>query len=304
MAYHPFKRLGLKSFSLALAAVLWAMVSGDKVVERSVRVPLEYQNVPKGMDLIGTPPETVDVRVRGASVALASLGQNDVVVVLNLEGARPGSRLFHLTTTDVRTPFGVDVMSVQPSTVSLQFERVTTRMVRILPAIEGDPAPGFLKGRVTVEPPVVEVIGPETRVDALVAASTDVLEIERATASIREELTVGVVDSSVRLREPRRATVTVDVVPAEAERTVTGITPVIAGLSAGRSADTDVGEVTIVVRGRRGVVETLGLDAIHATLNVAGLGTGRHDVQIMVEPGQGWAVAEVSPASAAVVIRE
>ena len=36
----------------------------------------------------------------------------------------------------------------------------------IVPAIDGDPAPGFVVGRVSAEPPTVEIVGPENRVEA------------------------------------------------------------------------------------------------------------------------------------------
>ena len=39
MAYSPFRNIGLKFLSICIAALLWLVVAGDRVVERSVRVP-------------------------------------------------------------------------------------------------------------------------------------------------------------------------------------------------------------------------------------------------------------------------
>ena len=47
MAYIGFRQhLGLKFVSIALAALLWIAVSGEQTVERSLRIPLEFTNLP------------------------------------------------------------------------------------------------------------------------------------------------------------------------------------------------------------------------------------------------------------------
>ena len=85
---------------------------------------------------------------------------------VDLTGGRPGSRLFHLRNDEVRAPFGVEVAQVLPSTVSLELEKSATRVLPVVPAVSGEPAPGFVVGRRTAEPATVKVIGPESRVRA------------------------------------------------------------------------------------------------------------------------------------------
>ena len=63
MAIHVFRHIGLKLLSLALALLLWSLVAGQKEAERSLRVPLEFQNMPPSLEMIGEPPSSVDVRV-------------------------------------------------------------------------------------------------------------------------------------------------------------------------------------------------------------------------------------------------
>ncbi|MBW8712824.1 MAG: hypothetical protein JF632_01915, partial [Acidobacteria bacterium] len=73
MKYSPFRHLGLKFMAVALAALLWLIVAGDHLVERSLRVPLEYRNIPAELELVGDPPTDVDVRLRGSSALLGRL---------------------------------------------------------------------------------------------------------------------------------------------------------------------------------------------------------------------------------------
>src|SRR5437660_7890914 len=103
-ALWPFRHFGLKVLSLGLAILLWMAVAGEETVERGLRVPLELQQVPAGLELTGEVPTAVDVRVRGASGALSRVAAGEVVAVLDLRSARAGQRLFPLTPEQVRAP--------------------------------------------------------------------------------------------------------------------------------------------------------------------------------------------------------
>ncbi len=76
---------------LLLATGLWLLVAGEQTVERTMRIPLEFTNLPAHLELAGDAPETVDVRVRGASASLSRLTTGDLMAVLDLRQAKPGS---------------------------------------------------------------------------------------------------------------------------------------------------------------------------------------------------------------------
>src|SRR6476469_9072123 len=164
MAYHPFRHLGLKILAIALAVLLWLTVAGEHTVERSLRVPLEFRNVPPALEIVGDAPDNVDIRVRGSSALLSRLQAGEIVAVLDLASARAGSRLFHIRNDEVRAPFGVEVTQVLPATLGIDLERSTRRTVPVKPALDGEPAAGYVIGRVSSEPATVDIVGPESRV--------------------------------------------------------------------------------------------------------------------------------------------
>src|SRR5688572_18666586 len=141
MTYHPFRNLGLKFLSICIAALLWLVVAGERVVERVMRAPVEMQNLPEGLELVGNPPDTVEVRLRGPSGALSRMAAGDMAAVIDLRNARPGRRLFHLTQNNVNVPYGMEVIQVGPSTLSMEFEMSASRTVPVEPDVEGRPAP-------------------------------------------------------------------------------------------------------------------------------------------------------------------
>ena len=224
MAYISFRHhLGLKFVSIALAALLWVAVSGEQTVERSLRVPLEFTNLPAQLEVVGDAPAVVDVRVRGSSGALNRIAAGELVAVLDLRSARAGQRLFHLGGDDVRTPFGVDVVQVNPSTVSMAFEPSGSKIVPVVPTVEGEPADGFVVGTVTAEPSTVEVLGPVSVLSKLTQAITEPVAVTGASAPLTETVNIGIADSAVRLRTPQMARVGVVVAPAPVEWSVGGI---------------------------------------------------------------------------------
>lgn len=212
MAIPGLDRLPLKIISVALAALLWLLVSGEQIVERALRIPLQFTNLPPALELVGEAPSVVDVRVRGSSGALARMSAGELVAVLDLRSARAGRRLFHLSGSDVRAPFGIDVVQVTPSSVPIGFEPSATRVVRVVPEVEGNPADGFAIGTVTAEPDTVEVVGPQSIVKGLTEAMTEPVSVDGARGTVSEMVTVGVADPAVRLRSPvaARVTVTID----------------------------------------------------------------------------------------------
>jgi YbbR domain-containing protein len=213
MAYHPFRNLGLKFLSTLVAIMLWMIVAGERVVERVMRAPVEFQNLPAGLELVGNPPDTVEVRLRGSSGALSRMAAGDMSAVLDLSTARPGRRLFHITSSQVTVPYGIEIVQVGPSTLTVEFELSGIRRVPVEPDIDGRPAPGYEVTEVRSDPDTVEVAGPETALKLLQSAITEPVSVVDQTRTVREVVTIGVPDSSLRLRTPQTAVVTVTIAP-------------------------------------------------------------------------------------------
>ena len=303
MAYHPFRNLGLKLVALALSSVLWLTLAGEHIVERSLRVPLEFRNIPDALEIVGNAPDSVDVRLRGSSTVLGRLQPGDIFAAIDLASARTGSRLFHIRSDEVRAPYGVEVSQVVPATLSLELERSARRTVPVVPAIEGDPAPGFVVGRVTAEPESVEIVGPESRVRQVAEATTEPVSVKDARARVRDGVTIGVVDSSVRLVQARTAQVVIDILPAPVERQVNDVPVRYRNLGTGLRANLSPQLVRVTVRGVKESLAALRADGVDAFVDLAGLGSGRYNLRVQVEPSENFGVVQTDPAVVAVVIR-
>jgi YbbR domain-containing protein len=301
--YNPFRNLGLKVLAVLLASVLWLTVAGEHIVERTLRVPLELRNVPAELEIVGDPPITVDVRVRGSSALLGRLDPGEVVALLDIEAARPGSRLFHLRTDEVRVPYGVEVSQITPSTVALELERSGRRSVPVTPAIEGDPAPGFVIGRATASPATVEVLGPESRLRDLASATTEPVSVAGQKNTVSDVVTIGVADAALRLAENQSATVSVEILPAPVERDFAGVPVRWRNLGAGLTARVQPLVTRVTIRGRLPALDAVHAETIDAFVDLAGLGPGQYNLRVQIDAAQNFGVSATEPSVVQVTIK-
>jgi YbbR domain-containing protein len=295
MAPVPFRNIGLKFLSISIAALLWLVVAGDRVVERALRAPIEFQNLPEGLEIVGNPPEDVDVRLRGASGAIGRLGPGDMSAVIDLRSARPGRRLFHLTASQIRVPYGVEVVQIAPATLPIAFENSALRIVQVRPSVEGQPAPGYEVAGITADPATVEVVGPEGSLRGLDEAMTEPVSIANATRPIREVVTVGVADPSVRLRSPQTATITIQILPGSATRRMSGVPVAVRNLADGLRARVTPSSVAIDLRGTRAGIDRMTGEDLDVMVDAAGRGPGEYDLEVQVGSVPGVILEGVAP---------
>jgi YbbR-like protein len=297
----PFRHFGLKLLSLAVGVLLWVVVSGEEIVERGLRVPLELQQVPAGLELEGDVPATVDVRVRGASGALSRIGAGDVVAVLELHNAQSGHRLFPLTPDQVRIPFGVEILQVTPSAVALTFETSASRAVPVVPAVDGKPAAGYVIGTLTADPKTVEVVGPESAVRRATEVLTEPVSVAGAREAVRATVILGLEDPALRLKSVRSAAVTVDIVPAPLERTLRSRAVHLRNLAPTLEAQALPASVDVSVRGGRDAIGRVN-DDLAAFVDLAGLGAGEYSLSVHTDESKDVGVTHIEPASVQVRI--
>jgi YbbR domain-containing protein len=303
MAYNPFRHFGLKALSVVIATLLWVLVGGEKIVERSLRVPLELQNMPDGIEMVGETPGTVDVRLRGSSSRLGNLLAGDVLALMDLSNAGAGRKLFHLAPDDIRVPLGVEVKSVSPATTTLVFERTISKTVPVVPSIAGQPAAGFAVEQIVAEPAEVEVVGPEGALRGLQQAVTEPVPIEGATSSVRESVTIGMPNSAARLKSTRSAQVFVRITATRTERTIANVPVRMFNLREGRAARSTPSGLVVTLRGQGSVLQQLTPGAIEASVDLSGLGPGQYDLAVTVAPSRVFAVIRIDPAQVQVAIK-
>jgi YbbR domain-containing protein len=295
MALWPIRHIGLKLLSVAVAVLLWLVVTGDPVVERTLRVGLELQRAPADLELVGGVPDSVGVRVRGPASRLSSLAPGDLSVVVDLADVRAGRRLFPLLPAQVTAPFGVDVTQVSPSALPLEFEATASAVLPVRPRVEGTAVTGHSVTHVSVTPSQVRVSGPESTVRGLTELFTEPVSIEGATSLVREAVTIDTSESSLRLDGGATAVVTITIAADTMVRTVSGVPITLRGALPGRLSPA---EAAVTVQGARAVVEPLTAADIALFVDAQGDAPGK-ELVVQAESSPRFVVTGISPSTVA-----
>jgi YbbR domain-containing protein len=300
MAMRGLRNIGLKVLSIGLAVLLWLIVAGEQLVERALRIPLELTNVPEHLEIVGETTNVVDVRVRGSSGAIGRVAGGELVAVLDLSEAKEGQRILNLTPSNVRVPFGVEVVQIAPSNVSMRFERSTTKTVPVVPHTEGSPADGFVIGTVRATPPTVELAGGASVLATVTEAVTEPVSVAGRAASFTEEVAIGSPDPLARLRTPQTAQVSVTVTAAPIEWIVEGVTIQIRNAASRTTVSPRT--VDVYVRGPQNA-QQITADDIDAWVDVDGLPRGKYPLTVRIQTPERIGVIRVDPERATVTVQ-
>lgn len=169
----------LKLAALALAMLLWAVVSAEQVTSRWI--PVRVEPVVRDPEYVltgGAEPAQVQVRFTGPGRDLWELALDRPVLVLPVRDVGEG-RTFVLDPQMVRVPGGVSVSAqdVRPATVQLELERLVSRDVPVRAQIGARSRARYLVDGVSVLPPTVRVTGPAETLGRIGALVTRPFEI-------------------------------------------------------------------------------------------------------------------------------
>src|SRR5262249_992779 len=152
-------------------------------------------------------------------------------------------------------------------------------------------------------PCMVEITAADSRVREVADAATERVSIRDARTLVRDTVTIGVIDSSVRLTQPQNAQVAIEIWPAPVERPLAGVPVRWRNLAAGLTAQVSPTLTTVTVRGTSELVAGLRPDSVLAYVDLAGLGAGRYNLRVQVDQTERFGVDSIDPALVSVTIR-
>jgi hypothetical protein len=210
---YVFAHFSYKVVSLLLAIGLWWAVAHDPVAEVEVTVPIEFHKVPVNLEISSVNIPEAQVRVRGPERIIHEMRAQEVHVEVDLADVKPGD----LTAQQVHLPNELEVTQVVPSQVRLSFDLGMTREVPVRPRVIGAFAPGYHIARVVAQPTTVTISGPQQRVQAVEAATTDPVDVSGTIERATRVTNVFVADSLVQIVHPAPVRITVEMEKASTE---------------------------------------------------------------------------------------
>jgi YbbR domain-containing protein len=190
---------GIKILAVLLAASLWFYVNYRGQTETIVEAPLEFKNIPKGIEVLKQSAKRVSVTVRGHERLLQGLRPSDMRVVMDLSNAKKGETTYYLNKDDVLIPRAIKVLRMDPSYTKITLDELMSKAIVVKANIIGQPERRFRVESVEVKPSAVTVEGARSEVSRIAVLRTEPLEITGLDSSVVQEVKLNTNGRNVRL---------------------------------------------------------------------------------------------------------
>jgi len=199
---------GLKLLALFAAFGLWFNLASEPELATIVSVPVDYKNYPRDLVISSKTVDSIAVEARGPTSRLREMQESHVAAIIDFASVHAaGQRTFTLGAAEVRPPRGVTLVRVIPQQLRFDFERQVTGKLHVEVTYSGIPPRGMAVRAVTVDPPTLAIIGPESHVAGARTAVTDPFDLSRVTGDSEQELSAYIDDSEIRFTGVPRVTV-------------------------------------------------------------------------------------------------
>ena len=256
----------LKLLSLAIAVVLWLLVTGqNEPVTAHVNVQLNFIR-PQALEISNDPPRTIDVMLTGSRNKLDDLTSLDLVATVDISDQRAGERVLRLADkAQIPLPQGVKVDGYQPSAIPIHLEPIVERQVVVEPKLEGKPADGFEVYSVHLSKNTVTVRGPASRVNALQKVQTESIWLAGHKDSFpASSLATGVPDPKVDLLDPV-VSVQVEIGEKRKEKNFSGV-----NVSTSDGGKVQPATTSVTLLGTSSLLDSLKAEDLKIVLDTAG----------------------------------
>ncbi len=203
------ENLGLKLTAVFLSIVLWIFVTSRGQSEISFDVPIEFKDIPPGLEIVNHSVKVISLNMRGQERLLKNTKPADISVSLDLSKAKKGESTYYVHREDIRLPHAIIVTNINPSNVKVTTEETVKKTVKVIPLVTGEPEKGFSVKSVAVIPRTVEIDGIRPEIARINALKTEPLDVTGMNETFTQDLKL---DLTGRIVRTKTATVTVQVV--------------------------------------------------------------------------------------------
>lgn len=256
----------LKLLSLAIAIVLWLLVTGqNEPVTAHLNVQLNFIR-PQSLEISNDPPRTVDVMLTGSRAKLDDLTSLDLVATVDISDQRAGERVLRLADkAQIPLPQGIKVDGYQPSAIPVHLEPILERQIAVEPKLEGKPPDGFEVYGVHMSKKTVVVRGPASRVNALQKVTTESIFLAGHKESFpATSLAIDVPDPKIDLVDPI-VSVQVEIGEVRKERSFSGV-----NVTTSNGGKVQPATTSVTLSGATSLIDALKAEDLKIILEAAG----------------------------------
>jgi len=224
-----FKDWQKKLLILFISFGVWLYVFQTVKTKRVYTVYIDVVNQPISLIAKDDYRKVVDVEVEGDRALLNSFNAQTIRCTLDLKRAKKGKNSFNVTIDQQYISPGLNIMILNPE-ISITFEELFEKRVRIIPKTEGTSARGFLMISIELAPSMITIVGPERVVKQINQINTLPVDIEGKFLTYETEVQLENIFQQVKFKEHGSVKAKVVFAPMSAGRIFKNIRIDIVGL--------------------------------------------------------------------------
>lgn len=193
-----FNNIGLKIISFAIALTFWIFVTYRGQSEIVIDVPIEFKNIPKGMEILRQSIKEVSLNISGPDRLLRVMRSSDVRVIVDLSNAKKGESIFYIDRDNVKVPNTVKVQRIEPTNIKVILDESVKKTVPVKAFIVGEPERGFRIIEIKTVPPSVTIEGAKTEVNRITFLRTEPVDVSGIDGDLNQNVRINMTGRNIR----------------------------------------------------------------------------------------------------------
>jgi YbbR domain-containing protein len=198
MKHAVFKNLGLKITAVLLSILLWIFASSRGLSEISLDVPLEFKNIPPGLELMSYDVKSVSLTIKGQERLIRTIRPTDIRVWIDLSKAKKGEGIYAINGKNISLPLTVTLKNITPTSVKILLEESVSKTVMVKPIVVGIPERGYYVKSIIVIPKTVDIEGASSKIRKVDKVKTEPLDITGRSETFKKDLKLDVSGMTIR----------------------------------------------------------------------------------------------------------
>jgi len=208
-------------------------------VETDLLFPVDFSNIPENMVLTEFHTDKIEIRIRAAPRLMERLNTETIRYPVDLytdlafdpagdfDSIEPGEYLIPVYKKRIPMNPAIKILAVKPAYVSVRLEKKVRKFFQIKVPYTGTPAQGYAALEATTDPSGMELIGPESVIEAMFELKTKPIDLTNVNETFKKKIPLDLEDPSVVSFPDQVVTVTVPLEQQLVSKTVD--IPVLAG---------------------------------------------------------------------------
>lgn len=247
----------VKVCCLILAIALYLFHQTSVIEKRSFVIPLTI--VEEGaVQHTGDYTSTVTVVVRANTEEISSVHSNQLTAYVNLNGVSKNGEYnlpVQVKVSDEIMAFDPFEIKVKPEYIKVKAETKDLKFIPLEASIVGEPEHGYEITQVTIDPPYVEVTGPQSIIENTQKIYLDRIDVSELTQKEVYEADYKQINKLLSIKEKGPFKVTLMVEPKQMERTIENVEVTVLSLNDKFYLKDDILPVSVTLFGSMPVLE-------------------------------------------------